>query len=163
MELQNLIQKIHIGCFRLCYEAFGKYLSVAGNIGIFCQSEQEFETYTKLREEITYPSTNPDQKYFELKTPIDIVEREGVPGATYTHLYIRKPSSNSPDGGDIDFVLSDEEYFKLKQKILEGEKIKGASIYDRQGWDNIEIRNSEIDALAYVSTQKMAEKVRVKF
>ena len=46
---------------------------------------------------------------------------------------------------------------------MNGEKIKGASIYNRPGWDNIKIKNPDIDALAYISTQEMAEKARVKF
>lgn len=163
MQLQNLIQKIHEGCFTLCKQALGKYLPVAGNIGIFCQSKNDFAIYTKIREEITYPSNNPDQKYFELKIPIVVHSSGDVPEATYTHLYIRKPNINSPESGDVDFVLSPSEYLQLKQKILNGEKVEGASIYDRPGWDNIEIRNPKIDALAYISTQEMAEKVRVKF
>jgi len=163
MQLQNLIQKIHEDCFVLCTQALGKYLPVAGNIGIFCQSENDFDIYTKIKEEITYPSDNPNQKYFELKIPIIIRSSGDVPEATYTHLYIRKPHINSPEAGDIDFVLPVSEYLQLKRRITNGEKIEGASIYDRPGWDNIEIRNPEIDALAYISTQEMAEKVRVKF
>ncbi len=163
MDLKNVIQKIHIGCSKLCHQALGVYLPVAGNIGIFCQSEAEFEAFTKIREELTYSSSNPDQKYFELKNPITVDQVDTIPPATYTHLYIRRPNLDSPEAGDVDFVLSLDDYQQLKNRILNGEIISGASIYERPGWDTIEIRNSEIDALAYVSTQEMAEKVRVRF
>jgi hypothetical protein len=162
-QMFELVNKIHFGCFNLCKDAIGVYLPVAGNVGIFCQSEEEFKAFTKIRKEITEPSNNPDQKYYRLVQPIIISAVNDIPQTIYTHLYIRKPSADSPEAGDIDFVLSDGEYFSLKQKITEGIKIKGASIYDRPGWDNIEIRNSNINALAYISTQKMAEKVRTKF
>lgn len=163
MELNELIREIHIGCFKLCHEAIGRYLPIAGNIGIFCQSEEDLENYTKAKEELTYPSENPDQKYFTLKTPIFIPETDGIPSATYTYLYIRKPNIDSPELGDVDFVLPKNEYEELKAKVINGENIEGASIYDRPGWDTIEIRNPDIRALAYISTQEMAEKVRVRF
>ncbi|MDB6028964.1 MAG: hypothetical protein JWM68_5187 [Verrucomicrobiales bacterium] len=162
MELKDLIQN-HLACFDLCYRAFGMYFPVAGNIGIFCQSEEEFEDFTKMCTELTYSSDNLNQKYFELKIPIAINSIGAFPPAVYTHLYIRRPNIASPEVGDIDFVLSLDDYKKLKDRILKGEKIAGASIYDRPGWDTIEIRNPEINALAYISTQEMAEKVRVKF
>lgn len=162
-DLAALIEKIHKGCFTLCYEALGVYLPVAGNIGIFCQSEEDFDRFTKARERLTHPSNNINQKYFELKAPITVQQIGKIPSATYTHLYIRKPNPDSPEAGDVDFVLPQEEYVKLKNRILAGEKVPGASLYNRPGWDTIEIRNPNIDALAYVSTQEMAEKVRVKF
>lgn len=163
MKFENLLEEIHTGCFTLCHNAIEKYLPVAGNMGVFCQSNDEFEAYTKMREEICHTSKDPNQKYFELKKSITINKIGNIPSATYTHLYIRRPNIESPEFGDVDFVLSQSEFSALKQRIISGEKITGASIYDRPGWDTIEIRNSEIKALAYISTQEMAEKVRVKF
>lgn len=163
MEVLSRIQKIHDACFKLCFEALGRHLPVAGNVAIFCQSEEEFDTFSKLKEELTYPSENPNQKYFALKKPIRISNLDAGTAAIYTHLYIRNPNSASPEAGDIDFILSEKEYGALKQRLLNGELIKGASIYDRPGWDTIEIRDPEIDALAYVSTREMAVKVRVRF
>lgn len=163
MNLKDLIQNIHVGCFELCHQALGRYLPIAGNVGIFCQSEEEFATLTQICEEITFSSDNPNQKYFKLKVPLAIEQIGDIPSAIYTHLYIRKPNPNSPEAGDIDFVLPLEEYKELKVRILSGEKILGANIYDRPGWDMIEVRDRRISTLAYISTKEMAEKVRVKF
>ena len=163
MDLLSRIQRIHDGCSKLCQDFLGSILPVAGNIGIFCQSDQEFEDYTKIRKELAYPSDNPNQKYFELKHPIRIgVPTENI-SETYTHLYIRKPNPSSPEEGDVDFLMSPEEYSSFKQKVLAGESDKGASIYSRPGWDMVELRNPAINALAYVCTREMAEKVRVRF
>lgn len=162
-KIFELINEIHLGCFILCKDAIGEYLPIAGNIGIFCQTEDDFLEFTKAREKITEPSSNPDQKYYRLIEPFIILASKDIPQTIYTHLYIRKPANDSPELGDIDFILSLKEYLSLKQKIVEGIKIKGASIYNRPGWDNIELRNPKINALAYISTQEMAEKVRIKF
>jgi hypothetical protein len=86
-----------------------------------------------------------------------------MPETVYSYLYIRKPAADSPEAGDVDFVLSTENYKQLKAKLQSGFKIKNAAIYDKPGWDNIEIRDPQINALAYVGTQEMAEKARIKF
>ena len=157
-ELIKITNKVHSDCFELCKMATGKYLPVAGNIGIFCQSEDEFKRFLKLREQITEPSNNPNQKYFLLKEPIV------VSGTVYTYLYIRKPDP-TPYGkylGDLDFVLEPKEYAEFKSKVERGE-IPGAEMYDRPGWDTIEITDPNISSVAYISTQEFAEKVRVRF
>ncbi len=163
MKIRNTIKEIHLACSKACHKGIGKYLPVAGNVGIFCQNEDDFNMYDGIRKEITHTSNNPDQKYFELIEPIVFEEEEGIPGARYTHLYIRKPAEDSPEKGDVDFVLPPEEYMELKESVVRGELPEGVTIYDRPGWDNIEIRDPEFDGLAYVSTQEMAEKVRVRF
>jgi len=162
-QIFELVKNIHVDCFKLCKDAIGKYLPVAGNVGIFCQTEDDFLEFTNIRKEITEPSSNPVQKYYRLNEPFVIPAVDDIPQTIYTHLYIRKPSNDSPEAGDVDFVLSSKEYLSLKQKIMEGVEIKGAGIYNRPGWDNIEIRNSKINALTYIGTQEMAEKVRIKF
>jgi hypothetical protein len=162
--LLTIIQNIHVNCFTLCKYTIGTYLPIAGNIGIFCQSEDEFETFTKIQKEICEASDNSNQKYFILKNPITIEQTRDIPTTTYTHLYIRKPSPNSPERGDVDFVLGKTEYENLKQEVLNNpNNVPGASIYNRPGWDTIEIRDANISALAYVTTTEMAEKVRVRF
>ena len=163
MELNDLISKIHEDCFKLCKDKLGTYLPVAGNIGIFCQSDADYAKYSKIKEDLTYPSSNPDQKYFELKTPIMIDQIGDIPETIYTHLYIRKPNKDSPEAGDVDFVLQEKDYSKMKERVMQGKYGEGVSIYDRPGWDNIEIKSPEINAIAYVSTLEMAQKVRVKF
>jgi hypothetical protein len=161
-ELLEAIQYIHFGCYKLCKQSFGKYLKNAGNMGVFCHFDDEFEFLKQIRQEITKPSDNPDQKYFELYESLIIESKEDVPKTIYTHLYIRRPDQNTPQVGDVDFYLETEEYSKLKQEMLNGKKIKGARMYDRKDLDMIELFDSEIDALAYVSTPIMAEKVRIK-
>ena len=162
VNLLSLIYKIHIDCFKLCKNSLGKYLPVAGNIGIFCQTEKDFNILTELRQKITKKMDNPNQKYYPLLKPIVIPRIKNTPQAIYTHLYIRKPNKNSPQKGDIDFVIGSRDYKKLKQKLKEGIKISGASIYNRPGWDMIELKNQKINALAYIGTKEMTKNIRIK-
>lgn len=148
----------------MCKQILGEYLPNSGNMGVFCHSDEEYTSLTKLREELTEPADNPNQKYYKLSEPIVIPAEGDVPETTYTHLYIRKPDP-TPYGkykGDVDFIIAPEKYLKLKEKVENGE-VKGAEIYDRPGWDNIQLSDHDIDAVAYVSTKEMTEKVRVKF
>ena len=164
-ELFAAIEQIHIDCFKLCKQAIGRYLPVAGNVGVFCHYSQEYDLLTKIREELTEPSTNPNQKYYLLCEPITIRARGDMPKTAYTHLYIRKPDP-SPAGrcaGDIDFVLSDEAYASLKASIVKGTIIKGAQIYDRPGWDMIELADPSIGSVAYIGTDLMTKRLRVRF
>lgn len=164
--LFNRLICIHLDCCSLIKQTIGHYLPVAGNIGVFCQSDGEYEDFTRLAKELTFTSKNPDQKYFQLKVPITcIIENNDVPEMTYTHLYIRKPDLTSYGKylGDVDFVLSPKEYKILKDKVKDGKAAPGMEIYDRTGWDTIQITNPKINSVAYISTQSFAEKVRVKF
>ncbi len=158
------IKQAHFLCHKLCKKAMGKYLSVSGNIGIFCQSSEEYEQFTKIRQELTEASDNPNQKYFKLHRPIIIKSEKGVPKTAYTHLYIRKydPTPYGKNLGDVDFVLEEEEYKNLKSQVEKGD-VKGAEMYDRPGWNTVQIVDQNVKAVAYVSTQKFAEKVRFKF
>lgn len=162
--LFSAIQHIHVACNQLCKQILGEYLTNSGNMGVFCQTEEEYEKFTKLREELTEPSDNPNQKYYKLSEPLVIPANGDVPETTYTHLYIRKPDP-TPYGkyqGDVDFVMDQDEYKELKEKVGNGE-VKSAEIYDRPGWNNIQLTDTTIGAVAYVSTMQMAEKVRIKF
>jgi hypothetical protein len=137
-------------------------LSVAGNMGVFCHYEDEFKLLTKFREEMTELSDNLNQKYFRLHEPIVIEAKDGVPKTTYEYLYIRRPDQYRSQVGDVDFVLNDEEYMHLKNALLAGKNINGAKVFDRPDLDMIELSNPDIDALAYLSTVAMTEKVRIK-
>lgn len=164
-ELLRTIESIHFRCNKLCRLVLGKYLANSGNIGVFCHADDEYKLLTKVDEELTLPSDNPNQKYFRLRKPIVIAFKGDIPKATYTHLYIRKPDP-TPYGkylGDVDFVMESQDYLKLKNALLNGKVVKGAQIYNRPGWDTIQLTDSSIDVVAYVSTQEFAEKVRVKF
>jgi hypothetical protein len=164
IELLQLIKHIHVECYKLCKQSFNKYLENSGNIGIFCHYENEYAVLTSIRRELTEPSDNPDQKYFELISPIHIAPIDDIPETIYTHLYIRKPDP-TPYGlyvGDIDFYLSDVEYDKYKAELLDGKDIKGARIYDRPDLDMIQLHDPNIDAVAYVSKKTMTDAVRIK-
>ncbi len=160
--LENLILRIHRNAYKLCFNSFGQPLNNAGNMGVFCQSEEDFIGFTEIRKQITITSDNPDQKYFELIDPI-VFEAEGdIPKVTYTHLYIRRYDPGEPHIGDVDFFVEVTDYQLLKQRILNGEIIEGARIYDRQDLDMIELYDDDNEALAYVSTKEMAERARIK-
>jgi len=159
----EIIKQIHIDCFRLCKESMGWYLPIAGNIGVFCQSQDDYEKLSRLSERITEPSSDPNQKYFRLKEPITIPPIESIPQTSYTYLYIRKPSPDTPQQGDVDFVLPYDKFQELQSKLLSGERIPNARIYTRPGWDMVELISPKINSLAYISYQQMAEKARIRF
>jgi len=159
--LIEAIKYVHKACHKLCEQSFGKYLPTAGNIGIFCHYDSEYQQLTKLREELTEPSDNFNQKYFRLYEPITVVAEGDTPEAVYTYLYIRHPVPDRPQVGDVDFYLEPEDYAKAKELAQKGE-ISGARIFERPDLDMIELYDPEVDALAYVSTHKMTEKVRIK-
>ncbi|MCA9392501.1 hypothetical protein KC614_04895 [candidate division WWE3 bacterium] len=163
-KLFERIRVIHLDCMKICKSVLGEYLPVAGNIGVFCQSDDEYELFEQVKQTITLPSSNPQQKYFELKDLLTVEGIENVPARTYTHLYIRKPDPTSYGKylGDMDFVLEPDKYFELKTKVMNN-LVPGAIIYDRENWDTIEMTNTEFNTVSYVSTQAFAEKVRVRF
>ncbi len=162
-KLLEAIKHIHFESHRLCKQSFGYYLpNNAGNIGVFCHYEDEYETLTKIRTRLTEPSDNPNQKYFTLLKPIVISAQDNVPETTYTHLYIRKPDPYRHHVGDIDFYLEPDKYKELKDELIVGKKMKGVRVFERPDLDMIELYDPDIDVLAYVSTEKMSEAVRVK-
>lgn len=85
-KLLEAIKHTHFACFKLCKKAFGKYISVAGNMGIFCHYNDEYKFLTELRKELTEESDNLNQKYFRLHNPVIIPVHEDVPETTYTYL-----------------------------------------------------------------------------
>ncbi|MDQ5969492.1 MAG: hypothetical protein QG593_8 [Patescibacteria group bacterium] len=161
-ELKKRIDRIHLGGYRLCLNYFGEVLGNAGNMGVFCQSEEEYRDFSEERKKITKTSDNSDQKYFELIKPITYDKNSYNPEVIYTHLYIRRYDSEEPHIGDIDFYLEGAEYENLKNRLLNGEIISGVRIYDRQDLDMIELYDDSNDVLAYVSTREMTERARVK-
>lgn len=159
------VKHIHKDCNLICKQTIGKYLPVAGNIGIFCQNESEYKDFLDVKNTITKSSHNPNQKYFELIEPIIISGDSEIPESTYTYLYIRKPDP-TPYGkylGDIDFVLENDAYESLKQRVITGTLGDTVVLYDRPGWDTIQVTSPDVTSVAYISTKEFAEKVRVKF
>ncbi len=161
-QLLEAVKYIHFACYKLCKQSFGEYLPNAGNMGVFCHYDSEYEQLVAIRKELTELSDDPNQKYFKLHEPITIPAQDDVPETTYTHLYIRKPDPYRHHVGDIDFYLEPEKYTELKQSLLNGKIIKGARVFPRNDLDMIELYDPDVDALGYVSTNTMTEKVRIK-
>ncbi|MEK7187615.1 MAG: hypothetical protein AAB691_02055 [Patescibacteria group bacterium] len=161
-QLIEAIQHTHFACYQLCKQALGYYLPNAGNIGIFCHYDEEYARLTEIRKELTEASDNLDQKYYRLHNPIVVSAKDDVPETTYTHLYIRRPDPYRHQVGDVDFYLESEKYAELKQSLLDGKQIKGARVFDRPDLDMIELYDPDVDALGYISTKTMTEKVRAK-
>lgn len=159
--LMEAIKHTHFVCFELCKKAFGRYLPVSGNIGIFCHYDDEYEFLTKLREELTEQSDNWNQKYFRLRKPIIIRAKDNIPETTYTYLYIRKPDQHK-EVGDVDFVLEKEKFIELKKSISEKKEINGVELFYRSDLDMIRLSKPDIDTLPYITTEYMSENVRVK-
>ncbi len=128
-DLLDYIEYTHFACYQLCFNSFGKYLPNAGNIGIFCHYDDEFEALKAVREDITEASDNPELKYFTLLEPITIPARDDIPETTYTHLYIRKPDPYRSQTGDVDFFLSQDKYDSLKRSMIEGKQIPGTRLF----------------------------------
>ncbi|MBI4217408.1 MAG: hypothetical protein HY603_01250 [Parcubacteria group bacterium] len=161
-ELLEAIKHIHFACFELCKQSFGKYLPVAGNMGVFCHYDDEYKFLTELRKQLTEESDNVNQKYFRLHKPIVIPARGDIPETIYTFLYIRKPDPYRFHVGDADFVLEENKYQELKKSLQNGKVIKGARIFERPDLDMVELYDPDVDALGYVYPREMIEKVRVK-
>lgn len=161
-QLLEAIKYTHLKCSELCKNKLGRYIPVAGNIGIFCHDDDEYEFLIRLREELTDISDNWNQKYYRLRQPIAIPVQGDVPGALYSYLYIRRPDQEKTQVGDVDFVLDEKEYRELKDSLLRGREIKGTKIFDRPNLDLIELSDPNIDAIAFVGTKDMAENVKIQ-
>lgn len=160
--LEALVHELHVTCSRLCLAAYGQVFGVVGNVAVFCQTAEEYRLLTALRQVITHPSTNPEQKYFALLDPIMVSASGSVPTGTYTHLYIRRPAGDSPERGDIDFVVDHERLAALQRNIRRGQGPIGARLYALDDLEMIELAGPEHRALAYVCVRATALAVRVR-
>lgn len=161
-ELVEAITHTHFECYKLCKQSFGYYLPNAGNMGIFCHYNEEYDLLTGIRKELTESTDNINQKYFRLHKPIIIPAKDDVSETTYTYLYIRRPDPYRSQVGDVDFYLEPDKYQELKQEMLNGKEVIGARVFDRPDLDMIELYDPDVDALGYVSTERMSTDVRVK-
>ncbi len=162
-ELLQALEYIHVACHQLCKQSFGEYLPVAANIGIFCHYDDEFERLVKFRDELADVNDNWKQKYYRLFEPLTFPAKDGIPAATYTHLYIRFADPYRAQVGDADFVLAAEKYAPLKESLLNGAKVPGARVYTGETkLDMIELYNPDVDALSYVHMHSMEDNVRAQ-
>lgn len=65
-QLFKAIKYTHFESYKLCKKNLGHFLPVAGNIGVFCHFEDEFDRLIKIRKELTDMNDNWNQKYFRL-------------------------------------------------------------------------------------------------
>lgn len=165
LSLEELLEAgryIHEECHTLSMKSFGRYLDNSGNLGIFCHYDDEYRELIEIRKSLTEPSDNPNQKYFKLHEPILYQASESAPSQVYTHLYIRKPDPYRHHVGDLDFFLPQEAYNALKKEFEKGNPLPFARIFPRTDLDMIELYDPDSDVLAYVSTNMMTERVKIK-
>ncbi len=154
-HLLKTVEYIHIVCHQLCKQSMGRFLPVAGNVGVFCHYDDEYIFLKKLQAEITDLSKNVYGKYFFLHTPIVIPVKDDIPKTTYSFLYIRKPDPNKYQVGDIDFYLEPEKYAELKQSFHDGKVVKGARLLpNRSDLDLVELYDPKSDAFGYIGNKK---------
>jgi hypothetical protein len=158
-QLFEAIEYIHFKCHKLCKHNLGYLLPVAGNIGVFCHYDDEFERLIGIRKELTDLNDNWNQKYFRLYEPIFIPAKDDIPETTYTYLYIRKPDTSHPDVGDVDFCLEPEKYMALKQDLLSGRVMRGVEVFKRPELDLIKLYDPDYDVGSFVGKKTMAENV----
>jgi len=160
-QLFKVIEDIHFKCHKLCKQTFGDFLPVAGNIGVFCHDEKEYERLVRIRKELTDLTDNWNQKYFRLHKPIVIPTKNGIPKTTYTYLYIRKPEALNNHIGDVDFYLEPSKYLKFKRFLLSGKVVKGIEVFNRPDLDLIRLHDINYDVSAFIGQKNMEENVRV--
>lgn len=150
---------MHTACHTLCYQTFGRYLPVSGNVGIFTHYEEEYDYLLSVRDNLVEPGINYKQKYFKLKNPITIDVQNDVPAATYSLLYIRQPDPYRAQVGDIDFVLSQPEHESFASALALDKFHSGARLFHRPEENMIELYNPDIDALAYILDSPLLSKI----
>jgi hypothetical protein len=152
-QLMEAIRYVHFECFKLCHIALGKYLPVAGNLGIFCHDENEYKILTKLREELTDSSDCFNGKYFHLHKPIIIPAKNDISETAYEYLYIRKPDELRPEVGDADFVINKNEF----EKIRSLKEINNVKVFDRPDLGMCGLSSPDFDVLPFLTTKTVME------
>jgi len=160
--LFKAIEYIHFETHKLCKKRLGYYLPVAGNIGVFCHFEDEFESLIQIRKELTDLSDHWNQKYYRLTKPIVIPNKKNISKTIYTYLYIRKPDPHNHHVGDIDFYMEPSKYKELKHSLLSGKVIEGVKIFERSDLDLIRLSDPKSDVSAFIGKKTMTENVAVK-
>jgi len=158
-QLLKAVEHIHFESFKLCKQKLGCILPVAGDIGVLCHYEDEFDFLTKMRGELTDFSDNWNEKYFRLHKPIVVPTANGIPKAVYTYFYIRKPDKEHDQVGDLDFYMEPKKYEGLKQLLMSGKTMKGVKIFERPELDLIQLVDPKVDVVAFVGQKTMEENI----
>ncbi len=153
-QLFSALEQIHRACHTLCMQSLHSYLPVAGNIGIFSHSENEYAILKNIQATLVDSSKSVYGKYFKLHSPVVIKAIEDSPSATYTHLYIRKPDPDKPQMGDLDFFLEPKAYAELKAYTIGGGVYGARILPNRPDLDLIELYNPDINALGYIGDKQ---------
>ncbi len=158
-ELLRAVEYLHRVCHEQCKRSFGRYLPVRGSVAVFAHDDTEFAYLAKLRQQLT-SETNYDDKYFELREPIDVPERGDMPGARYEFLYIHRPEPERlPQVGDIDFVLPIDEHEALKRTLTTETFVNGMRLFHRLDKNMIELQTSDTDVIVYAATNSLREAI----
>ncbi len=154
-ELMHAIKYLHKTSFELCFKVLGKYLPEAENLGIFCHYDQEFNFLKEIQTEITCEPDKYNDKYLILKELLEFKKEDEIPGAKYKFFYVRRPDPYRHHVGDIDFVVSKEEFDKLKS-------MKKTGLRYIQKLDMIELYDPDFDVLVYLSPLMWNERINLR-
>ena len=153
--MMKAVEHIHYGCHDLCKKAIGKYLPVAGTIGIFCHYDEEYEFLTQVQAKLVDFTNSVNGKYYRLLNPFVIPAKGDIPEAVYTNFYIRKPDPYRHQVGDLDFYLESDTFSMLKKSLTDRALIEGARIIpNRPDLDLVELFNPDVDVLGYIGDLK---------
>jgi hypothetical protein len=101
-----------------------------------------------LREKLAHARPNYNGKYFPLKKPLHFPEKNGVPAATYTYIYIRQVDPYRSQVGDIDFMMSSEVFEPYKNALETSEFRSGARVFGRPEENMVELWLPNYDVIS---------------
>lgn len=155
-ELMQAIEYLHKATHALCANVIGGQLGVAENIGVFTHYQDEYEHLITIRDKLVDKSVHFNDKYYLLKQPIAMSD-----GTVYKYLYIRKPDPYRAQVGDIDLVMNEVEFEKLKSDIAtKPDDYPCARIFPRGDLDMVELHHPDVDVLPYIVTTTMTDKLK---
>lgn len=118
---------------------------------IFCQTEEEFAEFKKLTTEIGKIVKNASSGPLFQIEPLETISGK------LKLLKIRNPDKTRPERGDADFTVSD--YNSFKEEYLSEE---GFFLIEREGFEMIELIDSDFNTRAYFSNPPLDEQLGIK-
>ncbi len=150
-ELKIKIQNIVKRAKELKDKYTDQYNAPVNYVCIFCQNEVEFEELSKLAQKIGRVIK---QTY---SGPLFLIEPVETAAGKVRLLKIRKPDPTRPQQGDADFTVKD--YQSFKEKYL---KLPNFSLIKRPEFEMIELKDLDLDVLAYFSYPTLEESLGIK-